>query len=326
MIAHGGALDAAIVRFGGNASAWLDLSTGINPFAYPVDHVLPAHWQRLPDQGLEKACLGAARTCYGVAGDHGLVSAPGTQALIQILPHIIDVDRVFIVSPTYGEHGHIWALRDKAVDEIDRPLVPAGERPCVVVVNPNNPDGRQWSRETLASVAHGLAARNGWLIVDEAFCDVTPELSVAGAGPDNVIVLRSFGKFFGLAGVRLGFAIAPRSICEAITQWLGPWAVSGPALAIGGRALADTAWIDAMRGRLGRRRVRLEETLAAAGFAPVGATDLFVAHEDADRIATMLAERHILVRQFDHDARWLRFGLPGSEDALARLAKALETS
>jgi len=327
MIHHGGALDAAIARHGGTMSDWMDLSTGINPSSYPLDAVLPMHWQRLPDAALFEACLLSARRYYGVAQDAEIVAAPGTQALIQILPDLLPVERVCVVSPSYGEHEYVWKKRGFNVEAIDAPRVPEGQRPGLVVVNPNNPDGRLFSRDTLTALADALSAKNGWMVIDEAFCDVAPYASLAAHGAPNVIILKSMGKFFGLAGMRLGFAIAPRVMREAMADRLGPWAVNGPALAIGEKALADDVWIAHMRHQLSASRQRLESTLYNAGFTLIGGTDLFVtvAHRNAVSIALALAHRHILVRTFDHHTEWLRFGLPDCNEAFDRLTDALET-
>jgi cobalamin biosynthetic protein CobC len=204
---------------------------------------------------------------------------------------------------------------------------PAGAK-AVVLVNPNNPDGRSWPPGQVLAVADEMAARGGVLIVDEAFADAEPGLSAAPyTGRDGLIVLRSFGKFFGLAGVRLGFALGPAAIIEKLDAALGPWAVSGPAIEIGTAALADLAWREAARARYGELAARLDALLTDAGLQIIGGTALFrlASHAQAGELHAHLASRSIWARRFEDHPRWLRFGLPGTEPAFARLAAALHS-
>ena len=229
------------------------------------------------------------------------------------------------MSPTYGEHGHVWRRAGHEVSEIDR-LEMAGDYEIVVVTNPNNPDGRICEPARLAGLSDALAESGGWLIVDEAFADVTPAISLAPlAGRPGLILLRSFGKFFGLAGLRLGFAAGPTDLISAFETRLGPWAVSGPAMEIGTRALRDSMWIETTRAVLAARRARLDTALQAAGFSVMGGTDLFrlTAHDHAPAFYAHLGRSGILVRNFPEHPNWLRFGLPGSEADFLRLEKAL---
>ncbi len=254
-------------------------------------------------------------TRYRVPRRSMIVAAPGTQALIQILPRLLPPSRVAIVGPTYEEHQSSWS---RAGHEIH--IVPTLEdSDVVVVVNPNNPSGRLFSHQELAKIA-------GFLVIDEAFIDFLPrELSAAGRLPGRVVVLRSFGKTYGLAGLRLGVAIARPDIATRIREELGPWAVSGPALEIGRRALADDAWLSAARERLLADGARLDELLRTAGFASVGATPLFrlARHDDVPAVVERLGRQGIHVRAFSRQPQWLRFGLPGTDEAFRRLAGAL---
>ena len=304
-----------MAQYGGGLDEWLDLSTGINPHAWPLPEIAAAAWRRLPSVGDGRALLGAARDAYGVAPGVGIVAAPGTQALIQWLPRLAPPGAVAIVGPTYAEHAIGWRLAGRDVIDVTEPVLPEGVRHAVLV-RPNNPDGRTVDCAALAS---SVAARGGWLVIDESFADVQPGPS-AGSG---TVVLRSFGKFYGLAGVRLGFAIADPAITEAIGAALGPWAVSGPALQIGRLALADRGWAAAMRVRLAAEAARLDGVLAGAGCVAVGGTALYrlVRHPGAALMHRRLAARRIWVRRFDHAPDLLRFGLPGA--GLERLAAAL---
>jgi cobalamin biosynthetic protein CobC len=313
-----------MARHGGAREDWLDLSTGINPHAWPLPEVEQRFSHALPAAADETALLAVARMAYGVPADAGIVAAPGTQALIQWLPVLAPPGDVAILGPTYGEHALGWARAGRAVQDITS-LAQHGEARHLVVVNPNNPDGRLLGPADLAALGEAAARRGGWLVVDESFVDVAPAASAAAlvtALP--VVILRSFGKFYGLAGVRLGFAIANPGIADAIRAALGPWAVAGPALAIGRLALADAGWADAMRQRLAREAAALDAVLAGHGEI-TGGTTLYrlLRHPQATVLHGHLASQHIWVRRFGWDEGLLRFGLPGSEANLKRLQAAL---
>lgn len=322
-ILHGGALDRAIAKHGGRREDWLDLSTGINPVAWPVPELPADLWRNLPDEGLMQDCLDAARDCYGVPESAAIVAAPGTQAIIQWLPILFNyLDRVTIVSPTYGEYGHVFQMTGVGIETPDDLPEANGEGGLLVIGQPNNPDGRVWPADRILQFAEGRRVA----VVDEAFADVVPEHSLVGhAGGPGLLVLRSFGKFFGLAGLRLGFAIGDPDVIAALERMIGPWAVSGPALAIGAMALRDTGWITETKARLAADSARLEALLAGHGFGIVGRTDLFVTARcrDASRIAEALARERILVRIFDHDAGLIRFGLPHGDEEFGRLESIL---
>lgn len=322
---HGGDLTRAGKRFGRPVDEWLDLSTGINPCPYPHTEVSPESLARLPSSGALDGLLAAARTAYGIAPEAGLCAAPGTQAILQALPDIVRRADVAVISPTYGEHAHIWRQAGNPVAEIES-LDQIGDAGIVVIVNPNNPDGRLADEGKLEILRANLTANDGLLIVDEAFSDVAPGISLASAASrEGLLVLKSFGKFFGLAGLRLGFAAGQGDLIGALAARLGPWAVSGSAIEIGTRALADREWIGAMRAVLAAARERLDRILLSHGFQIVGGTDLYrlVQCEDSHERFHRLAEAGVLVREFPDRPGWLRFGLPGSDADFDRLDSAL---
>jgi len=322
---HGGDLSDASVHFGLPEDGWLDLSTGINPRPYPDTEVSPESLARLPSSAALDGLLAAARTAYGIPRDAGLCAAPGTQAILQALPEIVGRAEVAVISPTYGEHAHVWRQAGNPVSEVGA-LDDIGAAGIVVIVNPNNPDGRLTKPGRLDDLRAGLAARDGLLIVDEAFADVAPHISIASrTSQKGLLVLRSFGKFFGLAGIRLGFAAGHGDLIGALAARLGPWAVSGPAIEIGTRALADADWIAATRAALGVARERLDRILLSHGFHLVGGTDLYRLVEGAESHACFqrLAEAGILVREFPDRPGWLRFGLPGGDADFDRLDRSL---
>jgi cobalamin biosynthetic protein CobC len=317
-------LIAARARFAAAPEPFFDLSTGINPYAYQPSAWPEASVLRLPEPPEEHALLVAAARCYGDIDPAMVVAAPGTQVLINLLPLLFPHRRVGVLVPTYGEHLAVWGQAAVAVRSLD------GLRDCDIGVlcHPNNPDGRTWPAEALLQMARHLAARGGFLLVDEAFVDFTPELSLARyVGEPGLLLLRSFGKTFGLAGLRLGFALTEPARAANLRRALGPWAVSGPAIWAGCQALADTGWLVRAGVTCREAAARLDVLLAARGLQVIGGTPLFRLAQcrDAARLAEHLGQAGILVRAFADHETWLRFGLPGCEAAWTRLEEALSS-
>jgi cobalamin biosynthetic protein CobC len=314
---HGGRLAAARAAFPDAPAPWLDLSTGINPRPYRARRADPAALRRLPDPEEVAALEAAAARAFGVAPDR-VVAVPGTEAALRALPRILGGRSAAIVSPTYGAHAEAWRLAGAKVTCIGAGQIAASAAEAVVLVNPNNPDGA-------AVAAPDVGDR--WLIVDEAFVETAPHLSVAAAAGPRTIVLRSFGKFYGLPGVRLGFAIAEPGLAARIGAQFGDWPVGAEAIAAGLSAYGDHAWAERTRVRLARDAARLDALLTAAGFEVLGGTSLFrlAAAADAKRRFTALARRGVLTRPFPDQPTWLRFGLPKPKD-WPRLKAALEGS
>ncbi len=328
-IYHGGDLAAARLRFPDAPSPWLDLSTGVNAWPYPIGTIEETAWTRLPDATALAALQAAAAGAYGVADPSLVAAAPGTQALIQLLPRILPAKRVAIHGFGYQEHPAVWRAAGadvRIVERLDALADPGVD--VAVVVNPNNPDGRITDPRLLRDLAAILDRRGGALIVDEAFMDaVRPSASLAPMLPKTgAIVLRSFGKVYGLAGLRLGFALTGAEFAAKIRAAFGPWAVSGPAIAIGAKALADHAWLDDAAVRLAKSAARLDLLLIGAGFSIVGGSPLFrlARHADAAGWFERLGRAGILVRPFSERPHWLRFGLPGEEAEWARLQEILK--
>jgi len=322
---HGGDLASARVRFPGAPEPLIDLSTGINPVPYPVPHLPLEAFARLPQPAaLDRLVQNAAKTYEAPAATH-VVAAPGAQTLLPLVARLVPAGRAAVLGPTYSEHARAAALAGHLVAETTD-LGRLGDADLAVVVNPNNPDGRLVAPDALRTLADRLAARSGLLVVDEAFMDVGPKgASLAHAAGENLIVLRSFGKFFGLAGVRLGFAIAPPASATQLRAQLGPWPVSGPAIAIATSALADTTWIETTRAALIASAQRLDRLLRDTGLEIVGGTPLYrlVRTDSAASVFEHLGRAGIAVRRFTGMPTWLRFGLPGPESAWERLGAAL---
>ncbi len=271
MLEHGGRLRAAAERYRIPLADWVDLSTGINPSAYPVPALPPEAWQRLPEpnDGLEAA----AEAYYGSAG---LLPVAGSQAAIQALPACFAPGRVVTLAPTYAEHPHAWRehqVRALPAEAIDAAVDSAD---TLLLVQPNNPDAQRFPCGQLLAWRARLAARGGRLIVDEAFLDAEPGDSLVPlAGDPGLVVLRSVGKFFGLAGARVGFVFAEPALLARLADRLGPWAVSGPARAVTAAALADRAWQADARQRRAADTARLGARLDCHGFTGGGGTALF---------------------------------------------------
>jgi cobalamin biosynthetic protein CobC len=322
-VPHGGDLAAARLQFPGAPQPFIDLSTGINPHAYPVPPLSEDLFTRLPETAaLDELTAGAAEA-YAAPSPAHVVAAPGSGILLTQVAALVRPGRAAVLGPTYAEHVRAAALAGHKVAQV-ADLAGLRDADLGVVVNPNNPDGRIVTREALLACAGAL---RGLLVVDEAFMELGPPgTSLAGdVERGNIVVLRSFGKFFGLAGLRLGFALASPAIAARLTAMLGPWAVSGPAIAIGAAALADRRWAMATRARLGEAAHRLDQILTGVGLEIIGGTSLFrlARTGPAGELFQHLGRAGILVRRFAHEPSWLRFGLPAGEADWQRLASVL---
>jgi cobalamin biosynthetic protein CobC len=320
---HGGRLDEAAARFP-DAPPWLDLSTGINPFAWAVEGVGPIDQRRLPSPTGLAALERAASRMFGADG-LAVAAVPGSEIGLRLIARL-DLPKPWrIVAPNYRTHQDALPCAE-AIDTTTL-ASDAARGGTVMLANPNNPDGALYAPEALLALARTLRSAGGVLVVDEAFADAVPGASLLPlmSPEDRVLIFRSFGKFFGLAGVRLGFACGAADLVAGIAGQLGSWPVSAAAIAIGTAAYADAAWIDATRLRLPDACAVLDEVLRWHGFAPRGACPLFrlIETADAGAIFERLGRAGILARPFDYAPHWLRIGLPGRPDEVARLDEAL---
>ncbi len=305
---HGGNLDAAIAHYGGDRAEWIDLSTGINPQPYPLPRFGNDLWTALPDSRAFDRLTDAARQFWAIPDAAAVLAVPGASAAIAQLPRVLLGQTVRIATPTYNEHqaafsGAGWDIAPNNAD-------------VQVAVHPNNPDGRMWTAAELTGPS---------VIIDESFCDVAPATShIARAAEPGTVILKSFGKFWGLAGLRLGFAIGDPDLISALKEALGPWQVSGPALFIGAEALRDFAWAEDTRLRLETDSARLDRIMVGSQARPLGGTPLFRLYEVADAPAAQahLAHHRIWSRAFPYAPTWLRLGLP-AEEGFDRLATAI---
>ena len=304
---HGGGLDAAIAAYGGVRSDWLDLSTGINPVPYPMPALPADAWTALPDEKAFARLYALARNFWQVPDSAAIIGATGASAIIAAIPHVIPMGEVAIPGPTYNEHGAAFTAAGWRL----------GQDPShtLVAVHPNNPDGHIWK------VGDFEAA---YTIIDESFCDVAPDQSLIHlAARPGTIVLKSFGKFWGLAGLRLGFAIGDPALIAKLTDLLGPWQISGPALSIGAEAFSDPAWAEETRARLATDAQRLDTLITKNGAKLVGGTTLFRLYSVQDALTAQgqLAKHHVWSRIFPYAPDWIRLGLP-APDRWAQLETA----
>ncbi len=316
---HGGNLAAAIRQYGGALEEWIDLSTGINRQPYRLPEIPARAWQDLPDAPALATLTKVAQEAYRTKAS--VLPLAGAQAAIQLMPRLRRPGTVRILSPTYNEHAASFASAGWHVKEVAEPSALIGDD-AAILVNPNNPDGRAM----LPSEILELASHVRLLIVDESFTDPTPELSIAPhLGAPGLLALRSFGKFYGLAGLRLGFAIGAEADTAALRAAAGPWSVSGPALHVGALALTNKGWQASTTARLENEAKQLDSLARTADWQPAGGTHLFRLYttKDAEKAQAYLAEHHIWSRIFPYSRTWLRLGLPGTKAEWQRLSAAL---
>jgi cobalamin biosynthetic protein CobC len=327
-LAHGGDLAAARQCFPHAPEPFIDLSTGINPHPYPLPAIPEECFLRLPDPASVRRLAAVAAHYYGAPSADYVLPAPGTQILLPQVAMLRAPGRAAVLGPTYAEHLRAATLAGHQANEVLN-IDQLRSADLAVIVNPNNPDGRIVPKAELLDLARELRQRGGILVVDEAFADVTPDVSLA-ADLDcrNIVLLRSFGKFFGLAGLRLGFALAAPQLALRLDALLGPWAVSGPAVFVGAQALSDVSWQSRMIAQLADAALRLDSMLAGVGLEIAGGTSLYrlTRSSNAQELYDRLGGAGILVRRFEEHATWLRWGLPQSEMEWERLDAALDVS
>jgi len=345
--AHGGALNAAAEHFDIPLDQWLDISTGINPTSWPVPEIPNAVWQRLPEDGSQQVDgLERRALDYYLAHDSesletvqpkNVLPCAGSQQGIRLLPCLYNATqhgsksagkteaRVWVTSGSYAEHGIAWEeqghrVRKVACDRIAQLLT---QQPVdvLILLNPDNPSGHRWPPEQLLKWWSILHRRGGWLIVDEAFMDVSPEQSLAGhVEREGLFVLRSVGKFFGLAGIRLGFVLSEQKSIRRLQKMLGPWAISHPAQYLGKLALQDQQWISQQRDELREQSLRLAQLLKHYLAKDIKGTDLFCTlyFTEAENVFYQLAKQGILTRYLPATTKaiaGLRFGLPNNDES-----------
>lgn len=323
MLEHGGHLIDAAQKYNIPLDSWIDLSTGINPNGWPIPEIPADCWQRLPESS--DGLVPAARHYYQC---HSILPVAGSQAAIQALPQLRNKSTVGVLTPAYAEHGYSWKKAGHKVIEltVDTIETHIPQLDVLILINPNNPSGQRFSKEQLLRWHNLLTQHNGWLIIDEAFIDTTPEYSLSSHPVSNgLIVLRSIGKFFGLAGIRCGFVIAAETLLHSLNQKLGPWTISHPSRYIATAALLDTYWQQQTQNELIQQARQLNLLLSKHGLKPESQTDLFhwVKTPYAKQIHQYLAQHGILIRLFSQPLS-LRFGLPKNEQQVLYLEEILQ--
>lgn len=323
---HGGSLDRARALFPHAPEPWIDLSTGINPHSYPLFDFPATSFSRLPEPGRIRELAAVAAAAYGAPSPSHVLPAPGTQILLPLVASLVPPARALVLSPTYAEHRRAAAIAGHEVGEVTE-FEALFDADLAILVNPNNPDGRVVQRSRLLSLAETMRHKGGLLVVDEAFMEVgPPDHSVAGdVAGGGLVVLRSFGKFFGLAGIRLGFALAAEQDIERLDAKLGPWAITGPTLELGLKALADRGWCEHMRARLAQEASMLDALFTRYGLSVVGGTGLFrfLRPVEAQSLFNAFGGHGILVRNFAERPHDLRVGLPADSQEMTRIDVAL---
>ena len=308
---HGGGIDAACAHYGGVWADWLDLSTGINPIAFPIPELDETIWARLPDDRAFDGAVSGARHFWNVPQNAAILPVHGLSSAIALLPRILKKQEAYICEPTYSEYHQNFLNAGWKVTRNEK-------APFHIYVHPNNPDGR------LARLKTQYA---DFMLIDESFCDLTPKHSfIHKADAKGVLILKSFGKFWGLAGLRLGFVIGDRSIVAKLAKAMGPWHASGPALQIAYKAFNDCAWANKTRARLENDAKRLDAIIRSKTQAKTYGTNLFRLYESikAHHLYETLCHEKILTRIFSYRSDWVRVGLPGKECEWVRLQHALD--
>lgn len=317
---HGGNLDGAMTRFGGGPSDWIDLSTGINRVPYPMPDIPPARWQNLPTKAEIAALCDVAAKAYRAKAP--ILPLAGAQGAIQLVPKLRAPGTARVLAPTYNEHAASLRAGGWTVQDVPT-LEDLHGADLAVVVNPNNPDGQTFSAAQLKA----LRDKVGLLVVDESFADPRPDLSVAAIAGDKpgLLVLRSFGKFYGLAGLRLGFVLGHGDDIAKLAEAAGPWPISGAAIEVGIKALADTAWAAQTTVRLQSEVPQIDAIAQSAGWELAGGAELFRLYQtpDAQAAQEQLANARIWSRIFPWSPYLIRLGLPGTPDEWARLKDTL---
>ena len=323
MLKHGGRLREAAQHYQIPLSEWLDLSTGINPNGYPIPVIPDAVWQRLPEE--QDELMTAAQQYYQC---QSILAVAGSQAAIQSLPLLRPAGTTGIITPSYAEHAYAWKkaghkIITMATQEVDQHI---NQLDTLILVNPNNPTADIFTPKQCLRWLENLNQRQGWLIIDEAFIDCSPELSLSKLSPlKGLIILRSVGKFFGLAGLRAGFVLATPDVLNNLNELLGPWTLSNPSRFVCSHALRDTTWQKQTRQQLQQQSQRLNALLTHYQLKPTGCTQLFqwVQTELANHIHEQLAKQAVFTRFFSQPAI-LRFGLPANKAEWQHLESALQ--
>ena len=325
---HGGDLSDA-VRVNRKIKKWIDLSTGINPNAYNDFNIDKTVYSHLPSGNQLAELMSIARGYYNLNQEIKICAYQGAQGVINILPNIVNKnihDTIQILTPTYTEHYRVWndhGFKIRLVTNIENELDPSIP---FVLVNPNNPDGKLFQPKYLEELWERIRKAGGFLILDESFMDGTPDMSFRFDNcRDNVIVIRSFGKFFGLPGLRLGFVYGDNHYINKVSSLVGPWPISSSSLLIARKAMLDTVWISATITDLKMKSTALSNFLHDQKLKTVGDCYFFktIELDNASQMHKALANHGIWTRIFNYNQKWLRMGLTKNKFEFEYLANTI---
>lgn len=339
---HGGDVYAASRELGCGVERIVDFSASINPLG-PSPRVWRAlsHAHEALKHYPDPTCLDlrtALASLWGCSVGH-IIVGNGSTELIHLLPTSLGLRHLLIVGPTFSEYAAsmvrmkrrittVYAERREGYrPPIERIASLLGRKPprhggidSVVLCNPNSPTGQACDAAAVMRLARMAQRRKVLFIVDEAFVDYCPERSVLplSSNVPNVIVLRSLTKFFGLPGLRVGYAVAARSLVERMERHLPPWSVNALGQLAGLAALRDEH--HATRSLLymkGERKRFLAKLTTLRGFVAFPSEANFLMLElppgcSAARTAAQLRRKGLLVRDGS--------SIPGIERQTLRIA------
>jgi len=317
-IQHGGDIDLAIKKYGGKREDWVDLSTGINGTSYPWQESINVELRNLPSNKILMNLEKAAARAYKIAESADTAAVSGAQQIINLLPICLkSCNSVTILGPTYSEYEKAFkssGIKTQTVSEVSK----LSSSDIAIIVNPNNPTGKVIADEMLEDLSKKVRI----LIIDESFKMFSTRRTLNFS---NIIQINSLGKFFGLAGIRLGFVSGPSDFIKAVKEMLGPWPVSSLAAEIGIVALNDRVWISEMEKLLVTESNALHEACNSRNWELVGRTSLFHTYATSSclEVEKQFAAHGIWVRTFDYSETWVRLGIPTSENQWERVKQAL---
>ena len=317
-IHHGGDIDLAIKKYGGEREDWIDLSTGINGTSYPWQQSIKFELRNLPSNKLLVNLERAASAAYKVAENTETAAVSGAQQIISLLPICLkSYNSVAILGPTYNEYEKAFkssGIKAQTVSEVSK----LSSSDIAIIVNPNNPTGKVIAEEILDDLSKKVRI----LIIDESFKTFSSRRIQKF---ENVIQINSLGKFFGLAGVRLGFVSGPSDFIKSVRRMLGPWPISSIAAEIGTIALNDNTWISEMEKILLEGSNVLHKACSTKNWKLVGKTNLFHTYATSSslEVEKQFAAHYIWIRTFDYSETWVRLGIPTSKYEWTRVRQAL---
>jgi threonine-phosphate decarboxylase len=314
--AHGGDVAAIARRYGVDPAALVDFSSNADPYGTPARVVSALYALAQSKDELSQYPEPTAQALREAAGErHGIdpasvVVANGATALLDAVVRTTAPGATVVPVPAFSEYR-------RAVESAGSRFVPyplnasfdwddaellqriADEKATLLILaNPHNPSGLLVPAVRLRMLAEDCARLGTFVIVDEAFIDYAEKESLARSVPENVIVIRSLTKFFGMPGIRIGYAVASAPLAEAIASRLPSWPVGAVDLAAGVAALSRPDLTERSIQTNKRERVRLTRALRRAGITVFAAAANFLLLELPCHESELDAWLERLVREF----------------------------